>query len=333
VSLRAPASTPMGLEFIESIGFGGGGRTGPDGAFTLTGVKPGRYTVSARATIKAPNEPAATAQANAMGEALAMLGMGGGTHWASEEIAVAGRDISDLTLVLKPSLTITGKVIYEASTLKAPEDMTTVRLALTSVSNEPTSAVTTMLQSMLGGSSVTVAADGTFTAKGLSPGKYRIMTAGGVLAALVPTERADGWTLKSVMAGGRDVADIGLDVKDNVSNVTVTFTDRPSELTGTVFDQAGRVTPEFPIVVFSIDKAYWVSGSRRVTQARPASDGTFKVTGLPAGEYFVCAVTAVEQSELADPAFLEQLAASSYKIKITIRAGEKTVQDLKLGGG
>ena len=62
---------------------------------------------------------------------MAMLGMGGGTHWASEEITVAGRDITDLTLVLKPSLTITGKVIYEASTLKAPEDMTTVRLAVT----------------------------------------------------------------------------------------------------------------------------------------------------------------------------------------------------------
>jgi hypothetical protein len=331
VTLRAPASSPMGLEFIESIG-SGSGRTGPDGTFTLTAVKPGRYTLSARATIKAANEPAGLPQANPMGEALAMFGMGG-THWASEEVSVAGRDITDVTLVLKPSLTITGKVIYEASTLKAPEDMTTVRLAVTSVSSEPASAVSTMLQSMFGGGSVTVAADGTFVAKGLSPGRYRVMTAGGVLAALAPSERVDGWTLKSVMAGGRDVADTGLDVKDNVSNVTVTFTDRPSELTGTVFDQVGRVTPEFPIVVFSIDKTYWVGGSRRVTQARPASDGTFRVTGLPAGEYFVCAVTAVEQSELADPAFLEQLAASSYKIKITIRAGEKTVQDLKLGGG
>jgi hypothetical protein len=235
--------------------------------------------------------------------------------------------------VLKPSLTITGKVIYEASTMKAPEDMTTVRLAVTAVNNEPASAVSTMIQSMFGGSAVTVAADGAFVAKGLTPGIYRIMTTGGVIAALAPTEQLGGWTLKSVMAGGRDVADTGLEVKDNVSNVIVTFTDRPSELTGTVFDQAGRVTPEFPIVVFSIDKTYWIGGSRRVTQARPASDGTFKVMGLPAGEYFVCAVTAVEQSELADPAFLEQLAASSYKIKITIRAGEKTVQDLKLGGG
>ena len=333
VSLRAPAATPMGLEFIESIGTGSG-RTGPDGTFTLTAVKPGRYTLSARATIKTGNEPAVTPQANAMGEALAMFGLGGGgTHWASEDITVAGRDITDLTLVLKPSLSVTGKVIYEASRLKAPEDMTSVRLAVTSVTDEPASAVATLVQSMLGGSSATVAADGTFVAKGLVPGKYRIMAAGGVLASLSPTDRVDSWTLKSVMAGGRDVADTGVDVKDNVSNVIVTFTDQPSELTGTVFDQAGRVTPEFPIVVFSVDKTYWVGGSRRVTQARPASDGTFKVTGLPAGEYYVCAVTAVEQSELADPAFLEQLAASSYKIKITMRAGEKTVQDLKLGGG
>jgi hypothetical protein len=332
VSLRAPASSASGLEFIESLG-SGSGRTGPDGTFTLSSVKPGRYTLSARATIRAANEPAGAPQANAMGEALAMLGMGGGTHWASEDVTVAGRDIADLTLVLKPSLTITGKVAYEASTLKPPEDMTSVRLAVTEVTKESASAVTTLVQSMFGGGSVTVAADGTFVAKGLSPGKYRVMTAGGVLASLAPAERVDGWTLKSVMAGGRDVADTGLDVKENVSNVIVTFTDRPSELTGTVFDQAGRVTPEFPIVVFSTDKTYWLSGSRRVKQARPASDGTFRVAGLPAGDYFVCAVTAVEESELADPAFLEQLAASSYKIRISIRAGERTVQDLKLGGG
>jgi hypothetical protein len=332
VSLRAPASSASGLEFIESLG-SGSGRTGPDGTFTLSSVKPGRYTLSARATIRAANEPAGAPQANAMGEALAMLGMGGGTHWASEDVTVAGRDIADLTLVLKPSLTITGKVAYEASTLKPPEDMTSVRLAVTEVTKESASAVTTLVQSMFGGGSVTVAADGTFVAKGLSPGKYRVMTAGGVLASLAPAERVDGWTLKSVMAGGRDVADTGLDVKENVSNVIFTFTDRPSELTGTVFDQAGRVTPEVPIVVFSTDKTYWISGSRRVKQARPASDGTFRVAGLPAGDYFVCAVTAVEESELADPAFLEQLAASSYKIRISIRAGERTVQDLKLGGG
>ena len=98
-----------------------------------------------------------------------------------------------------------------------------------------------------------------------------------------------------------------------------------------MFDGAGRVTPNFPIVVFATDRAYWTLGSRRVQTARPASDGKFKVTGLPAGEYYVCAVTAVDRTEVYDPAFLEPLVAVSFKI--TIADGEKKTQDLRLGGG
>ena len=116
----------------------------------------------------------------------------------------------------------------------------------------------------------------------------------------------------------------------DVSNVVVTFTDKPSELSGTVFDGLGRVTPNFPIVVFSTDQAYWTPSSRHVQTARPSSDGQFKVTGLPAGEYYVCAVTAVDRTEVYDPAFLEQLVAVSFKI--TIADGQKLKQDLRLGG-
>ena len=331
VSLRDATPSALGLEMLDSLG-SGSAQTAADGTFTLNGVKPGRYKLTARATIRGENEK--PGPANEMNAALAMLGMGGGgTHWASEEISVSGSDVTDVSLVLKPAFTVTGKVVFEASTMKPPEDMTTVRLAMTSMNDTPSSPIEALIGSMLGGSSVTMAGDGTFVAKGLSPGRYRLSTAGSVLATFAPTERIGGWTLKSVMSGGRDVADTGFELKESVSNVVVTFTDRPSELSGTVFDQTGRVTPEFPIVVFSTDRIYWVNGSRRVKQARPASDGTFNVTGLPAGEYFICAVTAVEQSELADPAFLEQLAASNYKIKIAIREGQKIQQDLKLGGG
>jgi len=101
-------------------------------------------------------------------------------------------------------------------------------------------------------------------------------------------------------------------------------------LSGTVFDGLGRVTPNFPIVVFSTNKEYWTPSSRHVQTARPASDGQFKVTGLPAGEYYVCAVTQVERTEVYDPAFLEQLVGVSFKI--TIADGQKLKQDLRLGG-
>jgi hypothetical protein len=135
------------------------------------------------------------------------------------------------------------------------------------------------------------------------------------------------------MANGHDIADAPIEMKPgaDVSNVVVTFTDHPAELSGTVVDGAGRVTPNFPIVVFSTDRAYWTLASRRVQTARPSSDGQFKVTGLPGGEYYVCAVTAVDRTEAYDPAFLEQLVPVAFKI--TIADGEKKVVPLKLGGG
>jgi len=142
-----------------------------------------------------------------------------------------------------------------------------------------------------------------------------------------------GWVLKSAMLGGRDIADAAIDIKpgEDVSGIVVTFTDRPTEIAGTVYDQAGRVTANFPIVIFSTDRGYWSAGSRRVQLVRPATDGRFRAVGLPAGEYFVCAATALEPPQLADPAFLEQLAAVSFKIALA--DGEKKTQDLRLGGG
>ena len=66
-------------------------------------------------------------------------------------------------------------------------------------------------------------------------------------------------------------------------------------------------------------------------QAHPGSDGMYKVQGLPAGEYYVCALTDLDPNDLYDPAFLEQLVAASFKI--TLADGETKVQNLKLGGG
>jgi hypothetical protein len=51
---------------------------------------------------------------------------------------------------------------------------------------------------------------------------------------------------------------------------------------------------------------------------------------LPAGDYYVCALTDLDPSDLYDPAFLDQLAPVSFKI--TLADGEKKVQNLKLGG-
>ena len=341
VMLRAAQSSSPSevLELIELI-IGDSVRTGADGTFTMNGVRPGRYTLTARATPRTGNEPppggagrggAAATQAAAL--AAAGIGGGTGTHWATEDITVAGVDLPELTLMLRPGRTVSGRLAYEGTTLTPPKEMNSVVLMLSPA--ESAGSVAQMAASMITGMRIPVAADGTFSTTGVAPGRYRLATQASVLGSLAPTAAASagGWVLKSVLVGGRDIADSALEVtaSDDVSGVVVTFTDRPTELSGTVVDQAGRPTSTFPIVVFSTDRAYWTAGSRRAQIVRPATDGTFTVVGLPAGEYFVSAVTAIEQDQLSDASFLDQLAAASFKIRLA--DGEKKTQDLKLGGG
>jgi len=332
VSIALKQANTNALDLFSSL-FNSSSRSGSDGTFTIMGVKPGAYTLSVRATPKAPD---AAGTERPAGPDLSMLGFGGGatTHWAEETVSMQGMDVNDITLTLRPGMTISGKIVYEATTKTPPTDLTKTALSLSTISDAPTDPTMAAAAAFLGGAGAAakVAADGTFTVSGVAPGRYRLNTP----LAMIPLPGANlmtgGWTLKGVMVAGRDIADAPLDVKagTDVSGVVVTFTDKPSELSGTVFDGLGRVTPNFPIVVFSTDRAYWTPNSRRVQTARPASDGQFTVTGLPAGEYYVCAVTAVDRTEVYEAAFLDQLVAVSFKI--TIADGQKLKQDLRLGG-
>jgi hypothetical protein len=54
------------------------------------------------------------------------------------------------------------------------------------------------------------------------------------------------------------------------------------------------------------------------------------VTGLPPGEYILCVVTDLDQSQLGDPTLFEQLMPAG--VKLTLTEGEKKIQDFKIGG-
>ena len=140
-------------------------------------------------------------------------------------------------------------------------------------------------------------ANGAFTFSGATPGRYRIFVSLG-----------GGWQLRSAMAQGRDVADLPLEIANqDIRDVEVTFTDRPTEVSGDLLDAEGHPATEYFIIVFAADKTYWTPQSRRIQSARPASDGHFRVQNLPPGEYYIGAVTDVEQGEWYDPSFLTQL--------------------------
>ena len=222
-------------------------------------------------------------------------------------VELAGRDVST-PIVLAPGVTVSGRVVFEGVS-KAPS-MDSVPLILW----PPT----------VGGARYQMEADGRFAISQLPPGKYQFRINGRLPA---------GWVLRSAMVNGADASDIAFEVKpgENIDGVVVTLTDRGAEVSGRFLDAADKPAPDYVLVVFSADRRFWVSRTRRTQQARPDANGLFVVRDLPAGEYLISAVTDLEDGQWNDPAFLAALAGSS-PIKITLAEGDKKVQDIRVGG-
>jgi hypothetical protein len=170
---------------------------------------------------------------------------------------------------------------------------------------------------------------GKFTITGVIPGRYTLRGN----APLAPGSGPGApWRLGSAVMKGRDVLDFPIDVApgDELTDAVVTFTDATQSIGGSLQDASGRPAPDYTIVIFAADKAYWTPSSRRVRTVKPGTDGKFTVANLPPGDYRMAAVVDVAPSDINDPAFLEQIVGTSFAIKLGV--GENKVQDLKIAG-
>ena len=112
------------------------------------------------------------------------------------------------------------------------------------------------------------------------------------------------------------------------TGATVTLTDRHSELTGTLQTPAGSPAPDYFVIAFPANRAWWRPEARRIQTTRPASDGRFVLRDLPAGDYLLAALLDVEPADLGDPGFLEQAVPGA--VKVTVADGERRTQNLQM---
>lgn len=98
----------------------------------------------------------------------------------------------------------------------------------------------------------------------------------------------------------------------------VTLTTHAAEVTGRVVDGRGQPADNYTVIVYSVDRQPWYRISRFMKFARPHGDGSFRIGGLPQGEYFVAAVDRMEGTEgfgeWQDPSVLESLVPAASRI-------------------
>ena len=230
-------------------------------------------------------------------------------QFAAQPISVDGSDVEGLAVMLSAGATLTGTVIFTPGQTPAP-DLTQVRIT----------APSTDLSAFGPQPNARVDKEGRFTLSGVPAGTHLIRSNGNLR----------GWTLKSVSAGDRDVTDTPVDVRSGqtLSNVTIVFTDKINEISGTITTTMGVPMPDYTVLAFPTDHSLWRSQARQIATTRPDQTGKYRLRGLPPGEYYITTVDPAEQGEWFEPAYLDDHRAGASRL--TLGDGDVKTQDFKI---
>lgn len=279
---------------------------GPDGRFQYVNVTPGRYRLTAQVREGTP-------------------------MFATADVDVSGEPVGNVTLTLRPAPAVAGRVTFDGDPAPGAPDaelLPSLRVSLQPEGGGGVGGGVAVMNNTSYGLYVSASGqvdrEGTFRLTGVLPGRYRptYTDASGVVSS--------GWWLRSVLLDGRDLLDEPLVVADrDVAGVVFAFTNRHSELSGTLETAAGQPATGFDVVVFPADRGYWQPRARRIRTTTPASDGGYAFADLPAGTYRLAVLTDLDAADLDDPVFLEQLVAAS--VEVTVADGQVTVMNLRAG--
>jgi len=222
-----------------------------------------------------------------------------GAELAAHRFLVSSEDVRDLMIATSTGGTVSGDFVVEEAAGALPQNAFIVRAV-------PMGPVAVSARGAMAGSGARGAGRGFGTGALLGRHVLRLARA------------PDGWWLKSVIAEGKDVTDVGVDVGSGqtLEHVQVVVTQRMASLTGTVARSDGTRVSDSSVVAFPPEDSKWGSTSRFIVADTSRDDGTFALRGLPQGEYVVVAVGLLEAGEERDPERLARWRSTGQRVNL-----------------
>jgi hypothetical protein len=109
------------------------------------------------------------------------------------------------------------------------------------------------------------------------------------------------------------------------------LTNQLTTVSGLVTSARGEHSTDYTVVLFAQDREKWQPPNRFFRTGRPDQDGRFKLSGLPAGEYYAIASDSLDPNEASDPEVLDRI--SNRATSFSLNDGETRVLDLRLTTG
>jgi hypothetical protein len=287
----------VGAYSLDDSGQSASGTT-QHGEFVLNGLAPGRYVLQASLTEPNPGDPRPYRELEA--------------GYAS--VDVIGGDAAGLTVSLSKLVDVSGRVRFDG---EGPPSSR--RLGML-VQTAPT--VERLSFSMSGGRPPfsPVNDDLSFELKGVSRLPMIVRVIG------LP----DGWVLKSVLYGRRDIMYVPTEFGSGPSpgGLELIVTNRVAEPTLRVLDEEGRAITSCQVIAIPADPARWRLALGFVA-ATPAPGALIKLGPMLPGEYIVAAIRLDEGAVLFDdPARVDALAAIGRRV--TLGEGDHRTLDVRL---
>ena len=141
-------------------------------------------------------------------------------YWISQPVTVGADDLSDLTVALRPALRVEGRIEFRG-------EQHARRRAIAGITFE-----------------TPFGEPGQFSAQATKGATLTFATVAAGGQYIVRPYEMGGWFVQSVTLGGKDITDRVFDLQADATSLVVTYTDRPSKVSGTVTDDARRRKPD-----------------------------------------------------------------------------------------